>query len=264
MQVQGGDRHDSDAQADDEIALGHDGQPRVVLSDVTSHFPTEHLPQQASDDVTSKPEEAASFFQIQRRSRQPRACRALQPEDSDTAAANETSLQGGSNIPASSDAQACTTGRPALRSSARLLAEAPIAPDSQAASEVAVSGGQPGICTRRQARLSKQPSQQSTQHSLSLENVSSDDDFAVVGRTQRQGRVLNHATASQSTTAQVPCGSQLMDSGANTDMAEKPFVMRRNRPRLQLNRKAKGTSDMGAASQAASAQSMSTSSTSQQ
>lgn len=249
------------------MALGHDGRARKVLSDVSSRFPTEQLPQQVPDKVTSKPEEAAGFFLLQRRSRQPRACRSLQAEDSDTAAANVTSLQGGSNMLASSDAQAATAGRPALRSSARLLAEAPTAPDSEAAIEVAVSGGQAGICTRRQAKLNKPPPQQSSQHSLSQENASSDDDFAVVGRIQRQGRVLNHATASQSAAAQVPCSSQLMNSDAQTDMAEKPFAMRRNRPRLQLNRKAKGMSDMGAASQpqpAASTQTTSTSSASQQ
>ena len=264
MQVQGDERHDADAQSDEEVALGHDGQARVVLSDVTSRFPTEQLPQQVPNDVTSKPEEVAGCFQLQRRSRQPRACRTLQAEDSDTAAVNVTSLQGGSNMPASSDAQAATAGRPALRSSARLQAEAPTAPDLEVSTDVAVSAGQAGICTRRQAKLNKQPSQQSSQHSLSLENASSDDDFAVVSRTQRQGRVLNHATASQSTAAQLQCGSQLMNGDAHTDMAEKPFAMRRNRPRLQLNRKAKGMSDMGAASQAVSTQSTSTSSTSQQ
>ena len=242
------------------MALGHDGRARLVLSDVTSRFPTEQLPQQAPEDVTSKPEEAAGFFQVQRRSRQPRACRSLQPEDSDTAAAHVTSIQGGSSGPASSDAQAAASVRPALRCSARLQAEAPGALDSEAATEVAVSGGQSGICTRRQARLNKQPSQQSSQHSLSQENAFSDNDFAEVSRTQRQGRVLNHATASQSTVtaAQVPCGPQLMNNDA--DMPEKPFAVRKSRPRLQLNRKAKGMSDIGAASQAASA----SSSTSQQ
>lgn len=263
MQVQGNDRHDSDAQSEDEMALGHDGRARVVLADVTSRFPTEQLPQQVPDDLTNKPEEAAGFFQLQRRSRQPRACRTLQAEYSDTAAANMTSLQGGSSVPASSDAQAATAGRPVLRSSARLQAEAPTAPGSEAPTDVAVSGGQTGICTRRQAKLTKQPSQQSSQHSLSQENACSDDDFAVVTRTQRPGRVLNHAAASQSTASQVPWGSQLIDSDAQTDVAEKPFAMRRNRPRLQLNRKAKGMNDTGAASQAATAPSTSTSSAQQ-
>lgn len=250
------DRLSSDAQSEDELAVGHNGQVRVVLSDVTSRFPTEQLPQEVPDDAANKPEEAAGVFQLQRRSRQPRACRSIQaPEESGTAASNGlTGLQGGSSsIPASSDAQAANAGRPALRSSARLLqADAPTAPNSDAVSEGAVSGGQAGICTRRQAKLNKQPSQHSSsQHSLSQENVSSDDDFAVVSRSQRQGRVLNHAGGSHSAATQLPGCSQVVHGDAQIDVAEKPFAMRRNRPRLQLNRKAKGMNDMGTASQSA-------------
>ena len=252
------DSHNPDAHSEDELAMGHNGQARVVLSDVTSHFPTEQLPQQVPDDAANKPEEAAGVFQLQRRSRQPRACRGIQaPEDSERAASNGmTSLQGGSSsITASSDAQAATAGRPALRSSARLLqADAPTEPTSEAAaSEGATSGVQAGICTRRQAKLNKQPSQHSSQHSLSQENVSSDDDFAVVSRSQRQGRVLNHAGASHSAATQLPGCPQVVNGDAQIDVAEKPFAMRRNRPRLQLNRKVKGMNDTGTASQAATA-----------
>lgn len=256
------DRLSSDAQSEDELAVGHNGQVRVVLSDVTSRFPTEQLPQEVPDDAANKPEEAAGVFQLQRRSRQPRACRSIQAtEDSGTAASNVlTSLQGGSSsIPASSDAQAANAGRPALRSSARLLqADAPTS--GAVAGEGAISGGQAGICTRRQAKLNKQPSQYSSQHSLSQENVS-DDDFAVVSHSQRQGRVLNHAGGSHSAVTQLP---DCPNGDAQIDVAEKPFAMRRNRPRLQLNRKAKGMNDMGTASQAATVPNASTSSTSQQ
>lgn len=261
------DRHNSGAQSEDELAVGHNGQARVVLSDVTSHFPTEQLPQQVPDEAANKPEEAAGVFQLQRRSRQPRVCRSIQAEDSGTAASNVlTSLQGGiSSIPASSDTQAATAGRPALRSSARLLqADAPTAPNSEVASEGASNGGQAGICTRRQAKLNKQPSQHSSQHSLSQENVSSDDDFAVVNRSQRQGRVLNHAGPSPSPATHLPGCSQVGNGNARPDAAEKPFAMRRNRPRLQLNRKARGMNDMGTASQASTAPNTSTSSASQQ
>lgn len=264
MQVQGTDRLSSDAQSDDELAVGHNGQARVVLSDVTSHFPTEQLPQQVPDDVANKPEEAAGVFQLQRRSRQPRVCRSIQAEDSGSAASNVlTSLQG-SSIPASSDTQAATAGRPAPRSSARLLqADALTAPTSEAAGVSAVNGGQAGICTRRQAKLNKQPSQHSSQHHLSQENVSSDDDFAVVSRSQRHGRVLNHAGASHSAATQLPGCSQVVNGDAQIDVAEKQFAMRRNRPRLQLNRKAKGMNDMSTASQAATGPNASTSSASQ-
>lgn len=254
--------NNTDIQSDDEIAVGHDGRPRVVLSDVTISFPPEQVPEQVPNEITSKPEEAANSFQLQRRSRQPRACRGVLAGDSDTAAPNVTILQGGSSVPASSDAQAAAAGRPALRSSARLHADAHAAQTSETSGS-AISDGQTGICTRRQAKLNKQSSQHNRQHiQPSQGDFSSDDDLAVVGRSQRQGRVLNHAAANQSATNEGPSCNQSMGNEAQTGVAEKPFAVRRNRPRLQLNRKAKG--DMSAASQAASAPGTSASSTSQQ
>lgn len=242
------DGNGTDMGSDDEVAVGHDGRLRVVLSDVTSRFPTEQLPQQVPEDVISKPAGAANTFQRQRRGGQGRVCRNLLAGDSDTPC--ETAPEGGSSLPADSDAQASAVVRPALRSSARLQADALTAPDPQA-SESATCDGQAGICTRRQAKLNKRPSQQlpSQQIQQPQHDISSDDDFAVIGRSQRQGRAVNSAPSNVRAILE-PSRSEATSGYAQTGVAEKPSAVRRNRPRLQLNRKPKGVGDMVAASQA--------------
>ncbi len=252
LQARAVDDTGADIGSDDEVAAGHDGRLRVVLSDVTSRFPTEHLPQQVPDDVTSKPKEAANAFQVQRRGGQGRVCRGLMAAASDAASetAPQTAPQAGSSLPAEASSQAAAMGRSALRSSARLQAEASTAPDAQP-TESATSDGQTGICTRRQAKLNKRPSQQSPPQQMrqSHQEVSSDDDFAVLGRSQRQGRAA-YPPPSHSTATLEPSHSEDTSGYAQTSVAEKPSAVRRNRPRLQLNRKPKGVGDMVAPSQA--------------
>lgn len=245
LQVQAVDGHDEEIQSDNEVAVGHDGRLRIVLSDVTSRFPAEQLPQ-VPDDVISKPAEAAGSFQLQRRGGQGRVCRSLLSAGSDTP--NGTGLQAGNSLPADCNAQAAAMVKPAVRSSTRLQAGALAAPCPQAVESTA-SDSQSGICTRRQAKLNKRSSQQSPrqQVKLSHEAASSDVDFAVVGRSQHQGRAANLAPPTHLTSNLEPSRSEATNSCAQTGLAEKPSAVRRNRPRLQLNRKPK---DMGNASQA--------------
>lgn len=246
LQIQAVDANGVDIGSDDEVAVGHDGRLRIVLSDVTSRFPTEQLPQQVPEDVITKPAEAANSFQLQRRGGQGRLCRNLLAGDSDTPC--DSAPQGGSSMPADSNAQAAALVRPALRSSARLQADALTAPDPQA-SDSATSDGQSGICTRRQAKLNRRPSQQlpPQQTQQPQHDVASDDDFAVIGHSQRQA--VNPAPSNVRATLE-PSRSEATSGYAKTGMAEKPSAVRRNRPRLQLNRKPKGVGDMVAASQA--------------
>lgn len=240
--------HDSDPQEDPEVAIGHDGQPRRVLSDVTSCFPPEQLPQQMPEEAIGKPEEAAGSFQLQRRGRQPRACRNLLSGDSDQAALPK----GDHSTVASADTQTIAPLKLALRSSARQNANAVPASSSEASgSGGALNEGQLGICTRRQARLHKQSSQQSSQHSsqqsqLTQQDCSSDDDFAVMSQSQRQGKAGNHALATQSAASQ---GLSCNQGDAHTGASLHTYGVRRNRPRLQLNRRAKGVESAGADSQ---------------
>ena len=213
-----------------EIAIGHNGLPRPVLSDVTSRFPSEQqLSQQLPEDGADKTE--GSSFQLQRRGRQPRVCRSLLAGDADSAtdAANSSNSQSVSAIIDVPDGQML---RPVLRSSARSQAMQSALHSSEASASTQITR-----CTRRQTKLSKQSSQQGQ---ISQADLSSDDDFAVVTRSQRNGRLaaVNPASSAQSSLGQVPGHNQLPSSMTHIATGEQAQVGRRNRSRLQLNRSA--------------------------
>ena len=258
LQAQGG--ADADPLSEPETALGHDGRPRVVLSDVTTRFPPEQLPQQLHEDAPSKPEDAAGSFQLQRRGRQPRACRSLLSGESDDAAAATSGAQSqaDNSMPASSGAQGVSTLKTALRSSHKPQANASAASGSEGSGGTTAEG-QTGICTRRQARLNKQSSQQPSQNSSmqvqqSQGDTLSDDDFAVLVCSQRPGKAVDHSSSSQSATGQGSSRNQAGSGDTQTGAGEQAFAIRRNRPRLQLNRKAKGNDGTSSDSQAATVQ----------
>ncbi len=232
-----------------EMALGHDGRPRVVMSDVTSRFPTEQqqLLQQLPEEGADKAKD--SSFQVQRRGRQPRVCRSLLPSDTDTAAvaANCSNSQGASTSAGALDAPIL---RPMLRSSARSQAMQSTSQVPEASS--AESQTQTTRCTRRQARLNKQSSQSSSQHGppLSHADLSSDDDFVVVSRSQRSNR--SAAAASQapplhSGLAELHVSNQPASNVPLAGVAQHAAGIRKNRPRLQLNRNASKKSAQGSA-----------------
>lgn len=235
-----------------EMALGHDGRPRVVMSDVTSRFPTElQLPQQLPEEGADKAKD--SSFQVQRRGRQPRVCRSLLPTDTDTAAdaaaATNSNSQG---APTSAGAIDAPILRPVLRSSARSQAmqSTSQAPETSSAD----SQSQTTRCTRRQARLNKQSSQSSTQHGppLSRADLSSDDDFVVLSRSQRSNRSAAAAAASQapplhSGLAELHVSNQPASNVPQAGVSQQAAGVRKNRPRLQLNRNASKKSAEGLA-----------------
>ena len=245
-----------------EMARGHNGLPRAVLSDVTSRFPIEQqLPQQLTEEGDYKPEE--NTFQLQRRGRQPRVCRSILSNDPATAAGAAAAGAAASNsVDASSSSNSVSADstsdgpvlRPVLRSSARSQAMQS-APQSSEASG-AESQAQTTRCTRRQAKLNKQSSQQaSQQEQIPHGDLSSDDDFAVLGRSQRQGRTAAAANASSlpSSSGLAHGRNQPTNSVTQAGTAEQAFGVRKIRPRLQLNRNPgrKGADGMGTASEAA-------------
>ncbi len=226
-----------------EMALGHDGRPRVVMSDVTSRFPTEQqLPQQLPEEGADKAKD--SSFQVQRRGRQPRVCRSLLPTDTDTAAdavaANCSNSQGASTSAGALDAPML---RPVLRSSARSQAMQSTSQVPEASS--ADSQTQTTRYTRRQAKLNKQSSQSSSQQGppLSHADLSSDDDFVVLSRSQRSNRSAAAAAASQapplhSGLAELHVSNQPASNVPLAGVSQQAAGIRKNRPRLQLNRNA--------------------------
>ena len=255
--LQAQDGADADPESEPDMALGHDGGARVVLSDVTSHFPPEQLPEEAA----SKPEDAAGAFQLQRRGRQPRACRSLLSGESNAAAAtNGAQTQADNSMPASSGAQGVTTLKTVLRSGPKPQPNASAASCSEASGSTTAEG-QTGICTRRQARLNKQSSSQQASQNSSVQlqqsqgKALSDDDFAVLACSQRQGRTVNHPSSGQSANSQGSSRTQIVSGETQTGTGEQAFAVRRNRPRLQLNRKAKGVDGTLSGSQAAISQS---------
>lgn len=219
-----------------EVANGHDGRPRVVMSDVTSRFPTEQqLPQQLPEDASDKPSDGS--FQLQRRSRQPRACRGLLPTDTGTGAAASNSH----SAAASTDTQDGPMLRPVLRSAARSLAMQSASLASEPSSTETFA--QTGRSTRRQARLNQQPSQSSSHQAPQHEQVSqadlpSDDDFAVLSRPLRSNRsaAASQAASVEPGTAQLQSRNKPASNGAQAGAAEQAPGVRKNRPRLQLNR----------------------------
>ena len=254
---------DSEPELIPETALGHNGCPRTVLSDVTSRFP----PEQAPAETISKAEDAAaSSFQLQRRGRQPRACRSLLSGGSDPVAPRNVQTQGSGSsmaagtstvaitssvvnavhVAASSEAQSTSALRIVLRSSSRPAAEVPASTSSEAIG--GTSEGQSSICTRRQARLNKQ---QGSSHLLQLSptDAFSDDDLAVGSRSQRQGKAVTHGSASHSALSQGTSRGQVTGNDPQAGALEQGFALRRNRPRLQLNRKVKAVGGVGTHSQ---------------
>ena len=240
-----------------EMAMGHDGRPRVVMSDVTSHFPTEQqLPQQLPEEGADKAKD--SSFQLQRRGRQPRVCRSLLPTDTDSAAdavaANCSNSQGASTSAGAFDAPML---RPVLRSSARSQAVQSTSQVPEASS--AESRIQTTRCTRRQARLNKQSSLSSSQPgSLSHADLSSDDDFVVLSRSQRSNRSAAAAAASQapplqSGLAELHVSNQPVSNVPLAGVSQHPAGIRKNRPRLQLNRNASKKSAEGSANRSEAA-----------
>ena len=236
-----------------EMALGHDGRARVVMSDVTSRFPAEQqLPQQLPEDGADKAKD--SSFQVQRRGRQPRVCRSLLPTDTDTAAdaaaATNSNSQGASTSTGAIDAPML---RPVLRSSARSQAMQSTSQVPEASS--ADSQTQTTRCTRRQARLNKQSSLSSSQQGppLSHADLSSDDDFVVLNRSQRSNRSAAAAAASQapplhSGLAELHVSNQPTGNVPLAGVSQQAAGVRKNRPRLQLNRNASKKSAEGLAS----------------
>ena len=234
-----------------EMALGHDGRPRVVMSDVTSRFPTEQqLPQQLPEEGADKAQD--SSFQLQRRGRQPRVCRSLLPTDTDAGADGvATKCINGQGASASAGAVDEPMLRPVLRSSARsqaMQSTSQVPGASSAESQI-----QTTRCTRRQARLNKQSSLSSSQHdSLSHADLSSDDDFVVLSRSQRNNRSAAAAAASQapplhSGLAELHVSSQPASNVPLAGASQQAAGIRKNRPRLQLNRNASKKSAEGLA-----------------
>ncbi|DBA71288.1 TPA: hypothetical protein ACH3X2_011104 [Trebouxia sp. C0005] len=228
-----------------EMAIGHDGRPRVVMSDLTSRFPTEQqLPQQLPEEGADKAKD--SSFQLQRRGRQPRVCRSLLPTSTDTAAeavaANCSNSQGASTSAGAPDVPML---RPVLRSSARSQAMQSTSQVHEASS--AESQTQTTRCTRRQARLNKQSSLSSSQHGpQSHADLSSDDDFAVLSRSQRSNRSAAAAAAAaasqapplQSGLTEVHVSNRPTSNVPLAEVSQQAAGTRKNRPRLQLNRNA--------------------------
>lgn len=238
-----------------EVANGHDGRPRVVMSDVTSRFPTEQqLPQQLPEDASDKPSDGS--FQLQRRSRQPRACRGLVPTDTGTgAAASSSNSHSAAGI---ADTQDGPMLRPVLRSAARSLAMQSASLSSEPSSNETFA--QTGRSTRRQARLNQQPSHSSSHQAPQHEQVSqadlpSDDDFAVLSRPVRSNRsaAASQAASVEPGTAQLQSRNKPASNGAQAGAAEQAPGVRKNRPRLQLNRNParKGAEGMATGSGAA-------------
>ncbi|DBA87710.1 TPA: hypothetical protein ACH3X1_004713 [Trebouxia sp. C0004] len=230
-----------------EMAVGHDGRPRVVMSDVTSRFPTEQqLPTEGADKAKD------STFQLQRRGRQPRVCRSLLPTNTGTAAETVatkcSNSQGASTSAGAFDAPML---RPVLRSSARSEAMQPTSQVPKASS--AESQTQTTRCTRRQARLNKQSSLSASQHRpLSHADLSSDDAFAVLSLSQRSNRSTAAATASQAPPLQfglteVHVSNQPTSNVPLAGVSQQAAGIRKSRPRLQLNRNASKKSAEGLA-----------------
>lgn len=234
-----------------EMAIGHDGRPRIVMSDVTSRFPTEQqLPQQLPEEGADKAKD--SSFQLQRRGRQPRVCRSLLPTDTDTAAdAVATICSNSQSSSTNAGALDAPMLRPVLRSSARSQAMQSTSQVPEASS--AESRTQTTRCTRRQARLNKQPSLSSSQHGpVSHADLSSDDDFAVLSRSQRSNRSAAAAAASQAPPLQsglteVHVSSQPTNNVPLAGVSQQAAGIRKNRPRLQLHRNASKKSAEGSA-----------------
>ena len=207
-----------------QVALGHNGRPRPVLSDVTGSFPAEQQPSQQSSQRAAEQDSGQlqnnSGFQLQRRGRLPRVCRNLLTGGDNTSDDSSSS---------SSQAEGSTQGdwAPKLRVTLRSAVRAQ-APSEASLSSDRAGVSQPARCTRRQAKLTQQSTQQT-----SAGNNSSDDDSGESHQQKRNVRSTAVSGAPSFQSSQVAVSHSADGNEASTaDQAP----VRKNRSRLQLNR----------------------------
>ena len=290
-----------------QVALGHNGRPRPVLSDVTTAFPTEapqqaqQAAQQAAQQGDQNRSDEGATFQVQRKGKLPRVCRNLLPSAANTAATDtETNSSGSSGQAApgsrnattantaalnssGSSGQAASASRPgtaadtagthavanssgssqsatasrtaadagriangadrtasdasALRATLRSSARPQTQGSASQSTEATASGGaitQTSICTRRQARLNQQASQQNSSgdHALFDSAVKSDEQ-------QSNGSSAAGAANAASDAQSEQLSSQESAVGHVDSASQQVPEPRKIRSRLQLNRKAK-------------------------
>ena len=208
-----------------QLAAGHDGLSRLVLSDVTAVHQDSSPPPQAANEPAAH-EVADRPFALQRRCRLPLNLHRDSQDDHASA----------------STAAADVRQQPCPHDNAARSHDAHQALDTEHApvSAVAAAGGSTfpvARCTRSQAKRNKQPSL--SQASAVPAAVDSHDDTAMSRSSQAQHGASSSAALSGLTDGQAASSNSCPEQAQQTAPTGRTQRLGKSRPRLQLNRQAK-------------------------